>query len=88
MDAGSKKRKKGQIAFITLALLGCAVIIGAFFWVSGAQGVWGFLPAVLVLACPLMHLFLHRHHAGHAGDERASGGRPSWLSEVRSVNDR
>ena len=23
------------------------------------------LPWMIILACPLMHLFMHRHHSGH-----------------------
>ena len=27
----------------------------------------GFLPYLLLLACPLLHLFMHRGHGGHGG---------------------
>ena len=27
------------------------------------------LPALLLLACPLMHLFMHGGHGGHGGHE-------------------
>ena len=29
--------------------------------------VFGILPWLLILACPLMHLFMHRGHGGHSG---------------------
>jgi hypothetical protein len=29
--------------------------------------VFGVLPYLLLLACPLMHLFLHHGHGGHHG---------------------
>jgi hypothetical protein len=27
----------------------------------------GILPYLLILACPLMHLFMHKGHGGHGG---------------------
>ena len=33
--------------------------------------VFGLLPFLLVLACPLMHLFMHRGHRGHRHGEQA-----------------
>lgn len=30
---------------------------------------------LLLLACPLMHLFMHGGHGGHGGDERDDRGR-------------
>lgn len=49
---------------MTLAALASA---GLFWFLS--QGHWGhalgFAPYLLVLACPLMHLFMHRSHGGH-----------------------
>ncbi len=30
---------------------------------------FGALPFLLLLACPLMHMFMHRGHGGHAGDD-------------------
>lgn len=34
--------------------------------------VYGVLPYLLVLACPLMHLFHHRGHGSHHGHGRGS----------------
>jgi hypothetical protein len=45
-------------------------------WFAGAVGAYFLLtrhfdhfvqalPFVILLACPLMHLFMHRHHGGH-----------------------
>jgi len=34
-----------------------------------------FLPYLLLLACPLMHLFMHRGHGSHQGHDR-SKARP------------
>lgn len=32
--------------------------------------VLGILPWLLILACPLMHLFMHHGHGGHTGHSR------------------
>lgn len=34
--------------------------------------VLGILPWLLILACPLMHLFMHHGHGGHSGHDHAS----------------
>lgn len=28
---------------------------------------WGYLPFLLLLACPLLHFFMHSDHGGHSG---------------------
>lgn len=38
------------------------------------------LPLLIILLCPLMHVFMHRRHGGHGngaatGDEQAQGSR-------------
>lgn len=87
MDERLKKRRM-RPATINLAVFGCALLIGSLYWLSDARGAFGFLPVLLLLACPLMHLLMHRHHGGHARvDQEASGGPPS-LSKVRTANDR
>ena len=30
---------------------------------------FGALPFLLLLACPLMHIFMHHGHGGHGGDQ-------------------
>jgi hypothetical protein len=53
-----------------LALLS-AVAIAAFFVLrEHGNHVLGLGPYLLLLLCPLMHLFGHGHHHHHAGDER------------------
>ena len=60
--------------------------IAAFFlWEEHRAHLLGALPYVLLLLCPVIHLFMHRGHGGHGG-HRAHGalsrragdeGRPS-----------
>jgi hypothetical protein len=44
-------------------------VIGGFFLLTEhAAHVFGALPWLLILACPLMHLFMHHGHGhGHSG---------------------
>src|SRR4030095_1446110 len=57
------------------ALLGFA-IIGAFFLLAEHRAhVLPFLPWLILLACPLMHTFMHGGHRGH-GDPQGGGDRP------------
>ena len=60
-----------------LVLVGFLVIAGFFLVTEHTAHVFGVLPFILLLACPLLHLFLHgRHgegHAGHAGTQQPGG---------------
>ena len=48
--------------------------IAAFFlWEEHSAHLLGALPYVLLLLCPVIHLFMHRGHGGHAG-HAAHGG--------------
>ena len=50
-----------------LTLLGFIVIAGFFLVTEHRAHLYGILPWLLILACPLMHLFMHHGH-GHGGD--------------------
>lgn len=47
------------------ALIGFLVVIAFFLWTEHRAHVMGILPYLLLLACPLMHLFHHGHGHGH-----------------------
>jgi len=52
---------------IGLIVLGA---IAAYFLLSEHRAhFFGALPFLLLLACPLMHVFMHRGHGGHAGGQ-------------------
>lgn len=61
-------------------MLATAVGAGVLFWLLRDH--WGHalgaLPYLLFLACPLMHLFMHHGHGGHAngGPTAASNQAP------------
>jgi uncharacterized membrane protein len=50
-----------------IALVGFMAIAGFFLLTEHTAHVLGVLPYVLVLACPLLHFFMHsKHHKGEA----------------------
>lgn len=48
-----------------VGLTGAILIIGYFLLTEHRAHVIQFLPYLLLLACPLMHFFMHRGHGGH-----------------------
>ena len=63
----------------TGAVLIAFLAIGTFFLVTEHTAhFFGVLPWLFLLACPLMHVFMHGGHGGHSGqsDEHA-GHRPT-----------
>lgn len=53
-----------------LAALGLIGAATYFLLIEHRQHVWQFLPYIVILACPLMHLFMHR---GHGGEQQHDG---------------
>jgi uncharacterized membrane protein len=51
-----------------IVLCGFLVIIGFYLLTEHTAHVFGVLPYLLLLSCPLMHLFMHHGHGGHHGD--------------------
>lgn len=43
-----------------------AVVLGFFLLTEHRAHLFGVLPFLLILLCPLMHLFMHGGHGGHA----------------------
>lgn len=60
-----------------IALIGFLAIAGFFLLTEHTAHVLAALPYVLVLLCPLMHLFHHHgHEHEHHGREERNGGPP------------
>lgn len=69
MAVASDTRQKGP-ASITPTTVGlCALLaIAAFFlWEEHRAHLLGVLPYLLLLACPFIHMFMHRGHGNHGG---------------------
>lgn len=69
MDKHNRADKRGWIG--NLAFLGFALVAGFFLFTEHRAHVYGALPYLLFLLCPLMHLF---HHGGHGQRHGGSGG--------------
>lgn len=52
-------------------LIGFLAVAAFFMWTEHRAHLLGALPYLLVLACPLMHLFHHGHHRHHHGPRDA-----------------
>ncbi len=50
-----------------LVILALAVVVGAYLFIWHGQHVAVALPFLILAACPLMHIFMHRGHGGHGG---------------------
>lgn len=59
------------------------LLIAAFLLLSEHRAhVLGYLPFLLLLACPLMHLFMHHGHGHHGQDGHPRPGNDDALSPV------
>ena len=50
-----------------LVFIGFAIIAGALLFTEHRAHVFGVLIWLPLLACPLMHVFMHHGHGGHGG---------------------
>jgi len=51
-----------------LGFCGFAVIAALYLWTEHRAHLLGALPYLLLLACPIMHLLMHRGHGGRDHD--------------------
>ena len=56
-----------------LVLLGFLAIGGYFLVTEHWAHIVPFLPWLFLLACPLMHVFMHSGHGGHGGGRKDVG---------------
>lgn len=74
MTHGEKPQGRGWLWSPTGLTLLAFLAIAAFFLLTEHRAhFFGILPYLLLLACPLLHLFMHGKHGGHGGGD---GGRP------------
>lgn len=57
-----------------LVLLGFLAVAGFFLLTEHTAHLFGALPFLLLLLCPLMHLFMHGGHGGHGGSNQGADG--------------
>ena len=62
-----------RVGLVAIAFL---AIVGALLLAEHRAHVLGLAPYLLILACPLMHIFMHHGHGGHrAHDHGGSSAR-------------
>jgi hypothetical protein len=71
-----------------IVLLGFLAIAGYFLVTEHWAHIVPFLPWLLLLSCPLMHVFMHGGHGGHGGGPNdrglAGGGRGDAAAAPKS----
>jgi hypothetical protein len=72
-----RRSTRGKIAFAVF------LAVALFFLLTEHRAhLFGFLPFLLLLACPLMHMFHHGGHGGHDhGAQPPEGGRTPTRKE-------
>jgi hypothetical protein len=73
MATASDTRHDAPLRTTSVTIGACAFLaIAAFFlWEEHRAHVLGILPYLLLAACPIVHLFMHRGHGGHHHDDGA-----------------
>lgn len=66
----------------TLILIGSALY---FIFVEHGQHVLPYLPFLIILLCPLMHIFMHKGHGGH--DHGADNHPDAEEAYLRGLED-
>lgn len=60
-----------------IVLIAFLAIAGFYLIAEHRAHLFGWLPFLLLLACPLLHMFMHRGHGSHGGgDDGNSGSAP------------
>ncbi|MBX9699452.1 MAG: DUF2933 domain-containing protein [Acetobacteraceae bacterium] len=71
-----RMRLQGWRSPAGITLAGFALVGGFALLREHFGHVLGALPYLLLLACPLMHLFMHRGHAGHGRPDDPAPAEP------------
>jgi len=74
-DKPSESRMPWRGPFGAGVLIALAVLF-FFLWTEHRAHLWGALPFLILLLCPLLHHFMHRghHHHHDGGGQGADGG--------------
>ncbi len=75
MHEGGPRRQSFLASPAGWVLIGFLAIAGFYLWTEHRAHLLGALIFLPLLACPLMHLFMHHGHGDHSGhDQRPSDG--------------
>lgn len=76
-DHGERVPKSFWASRAFVVFLGFAAIAVVLLWNEHKAHILGALPYVFLLACPLLHMFMHGGHGGHGGSDQDRSGRSS-----------
>lgn len=77
MDHATHHRKQeNRLTRAKWVWIGFALIAAFFLWTEHRAHLLGALPFLLILACPLMHFFMHGSHGHHDGSSASAALRP------------
>ncbi|MDA8260447.1 MAG: DUF2933 domain-containing protein [Betaproteobacteria bacterium] len=67
-------------------LIAFTAVAGVFLFAEHRARLWEFAPYLLLLACPLMHLFGHGGHGANGGHTQGAG-RQAGVGRRKEGND-
>ena len=79
---------------VGLLVFGVFGAVAAYFLLSEHRAYFiGALPFLLLLSCPLMHIFMHHGHVGHGKDDEShgdskQGSQKSSVQQESNAGDR
>ena len=71
-----------------LIILAAATLLGGYLFIWHGAHVAAALPFLVLLACPLMHIFMHGGHGHHHGHGASDEGPPTSSTSSRSTSDK
>lgn len=82
MEAENIKRDPDRRRFpvASIVLVGFLAIAGFFLILEHRAHLLGWFPFLIILLCPLMHIFMHRGHGGHGAAPETPESEPAQRS--------
>jgi hypothetical protein len=77
MMSDTSSTNKPSSSALTIGFCFFLAIAAFFLWTEHRAHLFGILPYLILLACPFVHLFMHRGHGSHGRDEREPIGQSS-----------
>jgi hypothetical protein len=74
LEEGDRRRR--QLTAGSIALYGFLAIAGFYLIAEHRAHALGWLPWLLIFACPLLHIFVHRKHGARGHDHEEKLAQP------------
>lgn len=84
MDPHEHHEQPRQASRGKWVLIGFLAVAAYFLWSEHRAHLMGALPYLLLLACPLMHIFHHGGHGHHHGKHEQAGERDAGTTRNRT----